>query len=271
MRVPLLAAVLIASSMSATETQAVEIALWRMDCGRFDNVDMSVESDDDRYVGRRRNGVDSCYLIRHDEDYMLWDVGMSVGLKLDTPIAAVRGPERGIVAQMAEIGVKPEQVRYIGISHGHPDHTGQAGDFPHATLLIGAGDWPLNAVPGWMKADTFDPWLKGGSKVEPIDHDMDVFGDRSVVIFATPGHTPGHHSLMIHLKRTGTVLLSGDLFSLRENYRHNVVHGLNTNRADTLASFDRFKKLAAYHHALVIVQHEPGDVAKLPRFPEAAR
>src|SRR5262245_22708117 len=81
-----------------------DVALWRLDCGRFDNVDQSVESDDDRYVGKRRNGANGCYLIRHGEDYMLWDVGISVGLRRNTAIATVTGPDRSITAQIAEIG-----------------------------------------------------------------------------------------------------------------------------------------------------------------------
>jgi len=85
-----------------------------------------------------------------------------------------------------------------------------------------------------------------------------------------PGHTPGHHALLVKLARKGYVLLSGDAAHFAENYASNGVPSFNANRADTLASFDRFKKLAANLHATVIIQHEPADVAKLPAFPKAA-
>jgi N-acyl homoserine lactone hydrolase len=65
-------------------------------------------------------------------------------------------------------------------------------------------------------------------------------------------------------------LLSGDLAHFAENLATNGVPTFNSDRADTLASFDRFKKLAASLKALVIIQHETADIAKLPAFPAAA-
>ncbi|MGQ3230576.1 MAG: N-acyl homoserine lactonase family protein, partial [Blastomonas fulva] len=55
-----------------------------------------------------------------------------------------------------------------------------------------------------------------------------------------------------------------------ENYASNGVPTFNVDRADTLASLDRFKKLADNLKATVIIQHEPADVGKLPTFPQAA-
>jgi len=106
--------------------------------------------------------------------------------------------------------------------------------------------------------------------IEPVVGDKDIFGDGSVVMIDLPGHTPGHHALLVKLAHTGYVLLSGDAAHFAENYASNGVPSFNSNRADTLASFDRFKKLAANLHATVIIQHEPADIAKLPAFPKAA-
>ena len=92
-----------------------------------------------------------------------------------------------------------------------------------------------------------------------------------VVMLAMPGHTPGHHSLLVKLKAKGAVMLTGDQFHQWESYEHDVVPVFNTDRADTLASHDRFKAMAANLKATVVVQHEAKDVAKLPAFPEAAR
>ena len=84
----------------------------------------------------------------------------------------------------------PPTSTYVGISHYHDDHTGQAADFPGATLLIGSGDW--EAVKKRPEtAARFKPWIDGGAKVEPVSGDKDVFGDQSVVVLAMPGHTPG--------------------------------------------------------------------------------
>ena len=118
-------------------------------------------------------------------------------------------------------------------------------------------------------AARFTPWISGGSKVEPVNRDKDVFGDQSVVVLDMPGHTPGHKALLVRLK-SGPVLLTGDLYHATEQVPNRGVPSFNTNRADTLASFDRFQAIAKNTGAKVIIQHEAADVAKLPAFPKAA-
>ena len=101
--------------------------------------------------------------------------------------------------------------------------------------------------------------------------DKDVFGDGSVMIIGTPGHTPGHTSLLVRLKEKGPVMLIGDLSHFQENYDGNGVPTFNTDRAQTLASIDRVKKIAANLKATVIIQHDQRDLGKLPAFPAAAK
>jgi glyoxylase-like metal-dependent hydrolase (beta-lactamase superfamily II) len=101
--------------------------------------------------------------------------------------------------------------------------------------------------------------------------DKDVFGDGTVIMLYTPGHTPGHHALLVKLKETGNVLLSGDLMHFRENYETNGVPSFNTDRAETIASIDRVKKLATNLKANVIIQHDARDVGKLPVMPASAK
>jgi len=91
------------------------------------------------------------------------------------------------------------------------------------------------------------------------------------VILNTPGHTPGHHSLLVKLKEKGNVLLTGDAAHFHENYETNGVPVFNTSRAETLASLDRLKKIQANLKAIVIIQHDARDVGKLPAFPAAAK
>ena len=103
-----------------------------------------------------------------------------------------------------------------------------------------------------------------------MPRDKDVFGDGSVVMLDMPGHTPGHHALLVKLKTKGNVMLSGDLMHFKENYDSNGVPSFNTDRAQTLASLDRFKKMAANLKATVVIQHDARDIGKLPAFPAAA-
>ena len=249
------------------------VSLWRLDCGKIVAFDLDEFSDTRAYVGQHKDLAASCYLIRHGDTYMLWDTGLPKALtnhvpdprqSLDATLTVT------IVDQLAKLGVKPEQISIVGISHEHFDHTGQAGDFPSAKLLMGKGDVDDMRGPNAERGVPLAHWLKDGGAVEPVTGDKDVFGDGSVVMIDTPGHTPGHHALLVKLAHKGYVLLSGDMAHFAENYAANGVPSFNANRADTLASFDRFKKLAANLHATVIIQHEPADIAKLPAFPKAA-
>jgi len=264
-----LATLLLASATHA----ATPVSLWRLDCGKITVFDLDEFSDTRAYVGQHKDITASCYLIHHGDTWMLWDAGLPKAVlnhvpdpkqALDATLSVT------IVDQLAKLGVKPDQISIIGISHEHFDHTGQAGDFPGAKLLMGKGDIDDMRGPNADRGAPLAHWLKDGGAMEPVTGDKDVFGDGSVVMLDMPGHTPGHHALLVKLAHKGYVLLSGDTAHFAENYASNGVPSFNSNRADTLASLDRFKKLAANLHATVIIQHEMADIAKLPAFPKAA-
>ena len=267
-----LAGVLLAATTHAA-TPAGPVQLWRLDCGKIVAFDLNEFSDTDAYVGQHKDLTASCYLIRHGDTYMLWDTGLPKALMNHVP-----DPKQGldatltvsIVDQLARLGVKPEQISIVGISHEHFDHTGQASDFPNAKLLMGKGDIDDMRGPNAERGAPLVHWLKDGGAMEPVTGDKDVFGDGTVTMIDLPGHTPGHHALLVKLAHKGYVLLSGDTAHFAENYASDGVPTFNSSRADTLASLDRFKKLAANLHATVIIQHEPADIAKLPPFPKAA-
>jgi len=266
------AAWLMLGAMQAPQAAAARVEMWRLDCGTVQVGDLDVFSDAFLYAGQKKTLTDSCYLIRHGENYLLWDTGLPGELVgKSVPMGGMTlSVARTIVDQLRQIGISPERINFVGISHRHDDHIGQAADFPKAALLIGAEDF--ETVKGRAEsALRFAPWIKGGSKVEKVQGDHDVFGDGSVVMLDMPGHTEGHHSLLVRLTRTGPVLLTGDLYHFTENYRNRGVPGFNVDRADTLASMDRFDAIARKLKARMIIQHEPADIAKLPAFPESAQ
>jgi glyoxylase-like metal-dependent hydrolase (beta-lactamase superfamily II) len=257
---------------SASAQAPAEISLTRLDCGKTTTLsDVSRFSDVAAFKGLTIQLTFSCYLIKHGNDYLVWDTGNPAAASGNT---APTAPKQSLLEQLAQLNVKPEQITFVAVSHYHGDHTGQAGSFPQATLLIGKGDWDVltDAKPNPL-ANTANlaHWISGGGKVEPVSGDKDVFGDGSVIMLNMPGHTPGHHSLLVKLKDKGNVLLSGDLAHFRENYDSNGVPTFNTDRADTLASLDRFKQLATNLKATVIIQHDARDIDKLPAFPAAAK
>lgn len=271
MRRLIASSILLASLCGAALAQqpaVPELTLTRLDCGTSAAPsDVGRFSDVYAHQGLTLQIVYSCYLIRHGDDIMLWDTGQSMS-------AGVLAPKASIVDQLASLSLRPEQVRWVGISHYHGDHTGQVASFPAASLLIGKGDWDVVTSakpPPNVNPAPFAHWIGGAGKVEPVPLDKDVFGDGRVIMLATPGHTPGHHSLLVRLRQSGAVLISGDLAHFHENYDSNGVPPFNTGRAETLASLDRVKKIVANTKALLIIQHDGRDVAKLPAFPAAAR
>jgi N-acyl homoserine lactone hydrolase len=248
---------------------AAEMSLARLDCGT-PQAPVAVNerfSDTFAYGDLRIQFVFSCYLIKHGDQYLLWDTGHA----MTAPKVA---PKVSLVDQLAKGGIKPEQITYVGISHYHADHTGQVGSFPKSTLLIGKGDWDAITSPKPGPGVNYAPfanWSKGDGKVEPVPNDKDVFGDGSVIMLYTPGHTPGHHSLLVKLPQMGNVVISGDAVHFRENYETNGVPWFNYDRAQTLASIGRLKKIVANFKATLIIQHDARDVGKLPAFPAAAK
>ena len=266
-----IAAIVLTGQTAAPKPAPVK--LMRLDCGTLQANDLDVFSDTNAYTGRKMRIVASCYLIRHGDQYMLWDTGLPAATKgaaiNDKDVFSV-SLARTLPEQLADIGVKPDDIAVVGISHDHFDHIGQLASFPKAKLLIGAADWSaLTASPPPFGVDPSlaAPWISGGARVDTVSGDRDVFGDGSVVMLATPGHTPGHHALLVRLAGKGPILLSGDVAHFRENYDSDGVPGFNTDRADTLASLARVKALARNVKATVIIQHNPRDVTKLPTFP----
>jgi glyoxylase-like metal-dependent hydrolase (beta-lactamase superfamily II) len=253
----------------AFPVQAADVSLGRIDCGT-PQAPTAVNqrfSDTYAYGDLKIQFVYSCYIIKHDNDYLLWDTGHS----MTAPNVA---PKVSIVDQLAKINVTPEQIKYVGISHYHADHTGQVASFPKATLLIGAREWDAISAPKPAEGVNYKPfegWIKGENKVEPLPTDKDVFGDGSVIVLRTPGHTPGHQALLVKLPQMGAVILSGDAVHFHENYDSDGVPWFNFDRAQTLASIARIKGLVKAQKAKLIIQHDARDVGMLPVLPEMAK
>jgi glyoxylase-like metal-dependent hydrolase (beta-lactamase superfamily II) len=269
-------AALCAGAGAAQAAEPAAVKLWRLDCGAIQVNNLDLFSDVFAYVGQKRKLTDSCYLIQHGADYLLWDTGLPAGLK-GAPISSSDPLSPTLTEtlpeQLAAIGVKPEQIATVGISHYHFDHTGQAAGFPQAKLLMGKADLDaLKAEPAPFGADPklLAHWLKEGGAVEPVVGDKDVFGDGTVTMLSMPGHTPGSYALLVRLKQKGNVLLSGDVVHFEEQFKVNGVPGFNTSRAETLASMDRIQKMAKALKATLVVQHDANDIGKLPAFPQSA-
>jgi glyoxylase-like metal-dependent hydrolase (beta-lactamase superfamily II) len=261
----LAAGISLVAGFAVSAQAATEVSIARLDCGTSPPPTVVNQrfSDTYAYGDKKILFVFSCYLIKHGDEYMLWDTGHAMTM----PDVA---PKVSLVDQLAKGNLKPDQIKYVGISHYHADHTGQVASFPKATLLIGAKDWEAITSPKPAQGVNYKPfegWIKGDNKVEPQPLDKDVFGDGSVIMLRTPGHTPGHSSLLVKVSQKGPVILTGDAVHFRENYDSDGVPAFNYDRAETLASIERLKKIAANLKATVVIQHDARDVDKLAAFP----
>ena len=263
------AALMLSATAAAQQSPPPEVELWRLDCGTILIKDFNAFfSDAHDYTPGPREITDSCYLIRHKDHYLLWDSGLPAALAqkpADNAQLTARLSST-LADQLKRLNLTPADIDVVGISHSHFDHTGQAAVFPNARLVVGKGDFEQTVG----KDDPFGPWRRAGAKVDQATKDVDIFGDGSVIAMHTPGHTPNHLVLLVKLA-SGPVLLSGDQYHFTEAVKNRGVPSFNINRADTLASHDRFDRIAANTKAKVIIQHEPADVAKLPAFPQSAK
>ena len=184
----------------------------------------------------------TCWLIQRGTEWLLWDTGVPESALNDPkgwstlPKLIVYHLDRTLTDQLAAIGLKTTDITYVALSHTHGDHIGNVRLFPNSTVLmqraeyawISSPDGPNDNV-NQLKA--LARKLLGIPKhLRLLDGDTDVFGDGSVTLVSTPGHTPGSQSLLAHLKNSGFIVLSGDVVHLEKNFEKDAVPSLNTDR-----------------------------------------
>jgi len=191
--------------------------LYVLDCGTLTNnkpEDYNLKREE---VKDTNMGV-TCYLVVHPKGVLLFDTGLNdrlVGRPLYENMLEGYGQIKfnTLSGQLADIGFTPAKVDYLLLSHYHFDHIGNAGDFAASTWLVYKGDHDQmfgHEARGYAWFGQYAALEH--SKTVLLSGDHDVFGDGTVLVLATPGHTEGHCSLLVRLKNTGPVVLSGDLY-----------------------------------------------------------
>jgi glyoxylase-like metal-dependent hydrolase (beta-lactamase superfamily II) len=253
------------------------VQLYAMDCGRISVTNADGFADDGAYAGQARDLVVPCYLIRHPQGDLLWDVGVPQSIA-DLPNGVFsQGPfriqvTRKLTDQLAQLGLQPSDIEYLSVSHSHFDHIGNGGLFARSTWIVDPDERAHAFRPEVRTEQAFASYSaleNAPTRLIEGDADLDVFGDGSVVIIPTPGHTPGHTVLLVRLREAGAVMLSGDLWHIAESRAARRVPRFNTDRAQTLQSMDKFERIARETGARVVIEHVPADFEALPRFPEA--
>jgi len=250
-----------------------ELRLYVLDCGHATFKDMGGFSDTGEYDGKPGAIAAPCFLIRHPKGDLLWDAGLgdhynypkegsdaAPGVHVTVPVT--------LIAQLQSLNLTPKDINFIAFSHLHWDHTGNANEFKDSVWIMNKAELAAASVlppPGGVLPETWSAYKN--AKNEAIEGDYDVFGDGKVMILRAPGHTPGHQVLKLKLQKSGTVILSGDLYHLRTSRLLKRVPVYNADRADTLASMGRIETILKNTHGRLIVQHDPKDFQGLPKPP----
>jgi len=218
------------------------------------------------YKGETKAFVDPIYIITHENgERLIWDTGLPEAIGPD-PVTPGDGTftisrKDSIINQLKTIGLGYDDFDYIGISHIHFDHTGTANYFKNATWLVQENEYDF--ITSEVQINGLGAAISQLTKVQKLNGDHDVFGDGTVVIKSTPGHTIGHQSLYVDLGLERPVLLTGDLYHFQENRQNKVSPSFNYDFPQTRASMDAFEAFAKEKNAEVIIQHSPIDYKRL--------
>ena len=147
------------------------------------------------------------------------------------------------------------------------------GLFPNSTILMQQAEYSWIHSPNGPN-DNVNQLMALARKLlgtpknlQLIDGDTDVFGDGSVTLVSTPGHTPGSQSLLVRLKNSGFIILSGDVVHSEENFERNIVPALNTNKAGSIASMEKIRQMIATYKATLFINHDKEQTDKLKLLP----
>lgn len=218
---------------------------------------------------------DACFLIVHPRGTLLWDVGIVPDDQIKpggVELSAGRGgnankAQTTLRSQLAAIGYAPKDITYLAVSHNHADHTANANDYAASTWLVQRAEHDVMFGDQARKQANFANYSAlEHSKTVLLDGDHDVFGDGTVMLISTPGHTPGHQSLLIKLKSTGPVVLTGDLYHFAAERTLGKVPNMD-NKEQTAASRAKIDRLLTQTGAQLWIQHDIVANAKVRKSP----
>ena len=218
--------------------------------------------------------VNVSYLVVHPRGTVMFDTG-GIGdehFPADGSPAkeGVMSASKKLVPQMAAAGYKPSDVTYLVMSHYHSDHTGNANLFAGATWIVQKAerDYMFQEKPaGIIQPATYSALRNATTKVLN-NEDFDIFGDGTVVIKSTPGHTPGHQVMVVELPKLGPVILSGDLYHYPEEIATGKTPGFEFDAAMSARSRAAVQAFVKETGAKLWIEHDKLTHAALPKAPQ---
>lgn len=262
------------TAFAAPATPVTTPRVYVFDCGTVTVKDISVFSPGVD-VGKKKVLTDSCYLVAHPKGSLMWDTGFG------DELASVKGGKqveknfhvklnKALATQMKESGYSPDDVTYLGLSHMHFDHIGNVGLFPKATLLMQKEEYESALGPDAAKYGN-DPKnypTLSANPSEKLDGDRDVFGDGTVIIKRALGHTPGHQVLFVKLKKTGNILISGDLAHFTKKWENRRVPSFNFDKDLSVKTMNEMADFVKANNATLWIQHDLEQNRKIRHAPK---
>jgi N-acyl homoserine lactone hydrolase len=266
----LLALLMIGTAMGAQPPKSVR--LYVFDCATLDIPDTSPYGFKKEELASAKMSA-PCFLVAHPKGTLMWDTGPVP----DSNFKPGGGPAtmryatatKPLTTRLAEIGYAPSDITYLALSHFHWDHVGNANLFAGATWLTPKAerDIMFSDPPSPRTEPANFSALKNSKTIFITTADYDVFGDKTVIIKAAPGHSPGHQVLFLQLKKTGPVVISGDLYHYPEERKLNKIPTTEFNGDQTVASRATIEAFLKQTHAQLWIQHDAIGNAKLKKSP----
>jgi N-acyl homoserine lactone hydrolase len=256
------------------------VRLYVLDCGKITGVGATAFGFKDGEL-KTTEMFTPCFLIAHPRGTLMWDTGEIPDSALNKDGSPTKQGvftvSKPLLPQLAAIGYTPADITYLALSHYHGDHVANANAFAGSTWIVQEAERAAMFAP--PKPDSKakgsnapNPAFFGElekSKTTPVkNQDHDVFGDGTVVLKFSPGHTPGHQSLFLKLKNTGPVLLSGDLYHYPEEMTMKRVPPFDVNQEQTAHSRESIEEFVKKNKAQLWIQHDSVHGATLKKAPE---
>jgi len=243
------------------------LRLYVLDCGIITPANVDAYGLKTSEVADTRM-VTPCFLVVHPRGSLMWDTGEIPDSAFKSGVSPQKlnafTVDRPLLPQLAAIGYTPADITYMALSHYHGDHVANASLFAGSTWIVQKADRDPILAPrpdpqpatGRVGDPKFFEGLANSKTVLLNNEDHDVFGDGTVVIKSTPGHTPGHQALYLKLAKTGNVLLSGDLYHYPEEITYKKIPSFDTNKEQTAKSREKIEEFVKQNHAELWIQHD---------------